>query len=203
VIREQPWRFATQTWIVCTRESFRHKAGWYIEDLGSINGTRLNDSPVHRSPIADGDVIQLGPAVFLTFAMVFRAQEVELRRNVRKPREPTLFPAPCWRGTTTINCPQPLNPQLRPANRSACCAFKLDGYGRLLEHRGQEAANALLRHLVATNPTAPRYRGDYRETGRGRIRRPLARRRPCGRIARGQAPSHCSRDRPPDGSGEP
>jgi FHA domain-containing protein len=34
---------------------------WVLSDLGSTNGTRLNDAPVHgRTPLADGDVLALG-----------------------------------------------------------------------------------------------------------------------------------------------
>jgi hypothetical protein len=34
---------------------------WVLTDLGSTNGTRLNDTRVHgRTPLADGDVLALG-----------------------------------------------------------------------------------------------------------------------------------------------
>lgn len=38
---------------------------WYIIDLGSANGTHVNGTPVHNSPIQlrSGDIIQMGPVV--------------------------------------------------------------------------------------------------------------------------------------------
>src|SRR5450432_3528838 len=39
--------------------------GWRIQDLGSTNGTLLNDERVADSPIAAGDRVIIGDAVFL------------------------------------------------------------------------------------------------------------------------------------------
>lgn len=33
---------------------------WFLEDLGSTNGTRLNGSREKRSPLGDGDTIKVG-----------------------------------------------------------------------------------------------------------------------------------------------
>jgi diguanylate cyclase (GGDEF)-like protein len=38
-----------------------------IEDLGSTNGTGVNDKRVRSAPLSDGDRIQLGPAIILRF----------------------------------------------------------------------------------------------------------------------------------------
>jgi len=39
----------------------RRDGEWWLTDLGSRNGTRLNDVPITRSvPLADGDVIGIG-----------------------------------------------------------------------------------------------------------------------------------------------
>ena len=47
--------------IVCEQNA------WYLQDLGSLNGTFLNGEPVHdRRPLADGDEIRLANLV-LTF----------------------------------------------------------------------------------------------------------------------------------------
>jgi pSer/pThr/pTyr-binding forkhead associated (FHA) protein len=37
----------------------------WVEDLGSLNGTRLNGEPVDSRPIADGDKLELGQRHFL------------------------------------------------------------------------------------------------------------------------------------------
>jgi pSer/pThr/pTyr-binding forkhead associated (FHA) protein len=39
----------------------RRDGEWWLTDLGSRNGTRLNDVPITKSvPLADGDVIEVG-----------------------------------------------------------------------------------------------------------------------------------------------
>ncbi len=37
-----------------------HADGWWIEDMGSTNGTLVNDQPIERCRLQDGDVIQVG-----------------------------------------------------------------------------------------------------------------------------------------------
>ena len=39
----------------------RQDGHWWIEDLGSKNGVKLNTVPVTREPLHNGDVIELGP----------------------------------------------------------------------------------------------------------------------------------------------
>lgn len=48
---------------------FEHTpAGWVLEDLGSANGTFLNEQAVKRSRVSDGDVVQVGKfALWLSF----------------------------------------------------------------------------------------------------------------------------------------
>ncbi len=37
---------------------------WYVEDLGSTNGSYINDVPVQRSPLRDADFVKIGSAIF-------------------------------------------------------------------------------------------------------------------------------------------
>ena len=37
---------------------------WYVEDLGSTNGSYINDVPIQRSPLRDGDFVKIGSAIF-------------------------------------------------------------------------------------------------------------------------------------------
>ena len=42
---------------------FRREDGWYVEDLGSTNGTRVNDARVAEQQLRDGDEVRFGNTV--------------------------------------------------------------------------------------------------------------------------------------------
>ncbi len=43
---------------------FRSENQWLVEDLGSTNGSYINDVPIQRSPLKDGDFVKIGSAIF-------------------------------------------------------------------------------------------------------------------------------------------
>ncbi len=43
---------------------YRVDEQWFVEDLGSTNGSYINDMPVQRSPLRDGDFVKIGSAIF-------------------------------------------------------------------------------------------------------------------------------------------
>jgi two-component system, cell cycle response regulator len=43
---------------------FRVDDQWFVEDLGSTNGSYINDVPIQRSPLRDGDFVKIGSAIF-------------------------------------------------------------------------------------------------------------------------------------------
>ncbi|MBK7860912.1 MAG: FHA domain-containing protein [Archangiaceae bacterium] len=43
---------------------FSESAGYYVEDMGSSNGTKVNGAIIKKRQLADGDAISLGPVVF-------------------------------------------------------------------------------------------------------------------------------------------
>jgi pSer/pThr/pTyr-binding forkhead associated (FHA) protein len=55
-----------------------------IEDLGSSNGTLLNDKPVKRRMLRDGDVVQIG-----TTRITYREPDISMTRTVTDLRRPT------------------------------------------------------------------------------------------------------------------
>jgi pSer/pThr/pTyr-binding forkhead associated (FHA) protein len=46
-------------------ELHKRDGQWVLQDLGSSNGTRVNQRPVQRHPLRDGDRIQLGATTIL------------------------------------------------------------------------------------------------------------------------------------------
>src|SRR5436190_19235078 len=55
---------------------------WWVEDLGSTNGTFVNDDPVDKRKLEDGDIVRFGEAVvkFLTGTNIERAYHEEVYR---------------------------------------------------------------------------------------------------------------------------
>src|SRR4051812_30731421 len=43
---------------------FSEQAGYFVEDMGSSNGTKVNGAIIKKKQLADGDAISLGPVVF-------------------------------------------------------------------------------------------------------------------------------------------
>jgi len=43
---------------------YRTASGWEVEDLGSTNGSYINDVPIDRSPLRDSDFLKVGAAIF-------------------------------------------------------------------------------------------------------------------------------------------
>jgi two-component system, cell cycle response regulator len=43
---------------------YRSGESWFIEDLQSTNGSYVNDVPVTKSPLRDGDFVKIGSAIF-------------------------------------------------------------------------------------------------------------------------------------------
>src|SRR5258706_2823411 len=43
---------------------FAEAHGYFVEDMGSSNGTKVNGAIIKKKQLADGDAISLGPVVF-------------------------------------------------------------------------------------------------------------------------------------------
>ena len=53
---------------------------YYLEDLDSANGTRVNGSPVsRRTRLNDGDIIALGDSILLTYDLVYQDEQAARR----------------------------------------------------------------------------------------------------------------------------
>jgi two-component system, cell cycle response regulator len=43
---------------------FQVDGEWHVEDLGSTNGSYINDRPIRRAPLGDNDFLKIGSAIF-------------------------------------------------------------------------------------------------------------------------------------------
>ena len=43
---------------------FELEGEWHVEDLGSTNGSYINDRPIRRAPLGDADFLKIGSAIF-------------------------------------------------------------------------------------------------------------------------------------------
>ncbi len=43
---------------------FEQAGEWHVEDLGSTNGSYINDRPIRRAPLSDADFLKIGSAIF-------------------------------------------------------------------------------------------------------------------------------------------
>ena len=61
---------------------YRDDNNWLVEDLGSTNGSYVNDNPVTKAPLRDGDFLKIGAAIFkfLTGANVEVSYHEEIYR---------------------------------------------------------------------------------------------------------------------------
>src|SRR5262249_23343126 len=44
---------------------FRRDTSWFVEDLGSTNGTLVNGEPASSEKLRDGDVVEVGQTLFI------------------------------------------------------------------------------------------------------------------------------------------
>jgi signal transduction histidine kinase len=78
---------------------------WLIEDLGSANGTRVNNQPVHRRVLRPGDEISLGGTV-LQFAPFLEGEEAyEDSQELAIPAQPADDRDPTYESTIAIAIP--------------------------------------------------------------------------------------------------
>jgi diguanylate cyclase (GGDEF)-like protein len=43
---------------------YRAETSWVVQDLGSTNGSYVNDHPIHEATLRDGDFLKIGAAIF-------------------------------------------------------------------------------------------------------------------------------------------
>ncbi len=67
---------------------FNEGAEYFVEDMGSSNGTKVNGSIVKKKQLADGDTISLGPVVFNFAGMVLDGEAATGDGDGPSPEQP-------------------------------------------------------------------------------------------------------------------
>ncbi len=90
-----------------------------VEDLGSSNGTRINDRPISRQLLREGDRLQIGATVLQLWEeeeeiLEFADDEVVVVPKQSLPEEPGVEPG---RASTTPTPAKLARPRLMPLNK--------------------------------------------------------------------------------------
>lgn len=143
----------------------RTPLGWVIRDLGSTNGTFVNDQPIREQILRDGDQIRIGRAMlkFLTSGNVEAQYHEEIYRLM------TLD------GLTQVHNKRYFNEAIerefsrskRYGNRLTLVVFDIDHFKQVNDTYGHLAGDEVLRrvgqlvkHKVRTNDTVARIGGE-------------------------------------------
>jgi two-component system cell cycle response regulator len=129
------------------RVTFDGKAHW-VRDLGSTNGTFLNDEPVTESTLRDGDQIRIGQTIlkFMTGENVELAYHEEIYRLMTVDGMTQVFN----RRYFDEALERELNRSKRYQRVLSLIAFDIDHFKRVNDTHGHLAGDTLLRHLTST-----------------------------------------------------
>jgi diguanylate cyclase (GGDEF)-like protein len=127
---------------------FYDKGQYFVEDLGSSNGTYLNGDRVERRALFDGSVIQLGPRVCFRFSITDENQERILRQ---------LYEGSVRDGLTGAYNRHFLKERLqseiayagRHNSQTAVVMFDVDHFKKINDTYGHPAGDAVLKNLSA------------------------------------------------------
>src|SRR5262249_25540926 len=139
------------------RISFDRQRGCYmIQDLGSTNGTYVNDKPVSTAPLADGDQIHIGR----TILKFMSGQNIEVHYHEELYRLMTVDAL-----TQAFNrryFDEALEREFNRARRSgqslSLILFDIDHFKRINDTWGHLAGDSLLRQISVA--LRPRFRSE-------------------------------------------
>ena len=134
---------------------FQEGGEYFVEDLGSSNGTFVQGVRASVQPLEDGDVVHIGPRVCLRFALADENQEKLLRQLYRSSVHDSLTNA-----YNRQHFDERLQTELAYANRHRTAVslvlFDIDHFKQVNDTYGHQAGDAVLCHLAGT--VAPRLR---------------------------------------------
>lgn len=141
------------------------KNGYILRDMGSTNGSYVNDQPIREQPLRDGDQIRIGRAIF----KFIRSNNVEAQYHEEIYRLMTLD------GLTQVHNKrffhEALEKEVARARRYerhfSIVIFDIDHFKKINDTEGHLAGDAVLRKLgplvkgrVRTNDTVARVGGE-------------------------------------------
>ncbi len=128
---------------------------FFIEDLGSSNGTYVQSKRVGVHPLSDGDVIHFGPRVSFRFNVADVRQESLLRQLYESSVRDALTGA-----YNRLHFDERLSAEVAFAKRHATelslVLFDIDYFKRVNDTYGHQAGDSVLRHVAGT--VTPRLR---------------------------------------------
>jgi diguanylate cyclase (GGDEF)-like protein len=119
-----------------------------VENLGSRNGTFVNDVRVETATLKSGDLLQLGPNVTLAFAIIDRRAEELARKTYESSIRDSLTQA-FNRRYLLARLTSEIAYAIRHATQLGAIIFDLDNFKRVNDSHGHLAGDDVLRDVAA------------------------------------------------------
>jgi len=133
----------------------RIDGAFVIEDLGSSNGTWVNEQRIERRYLQDGDRIRLGRTVSMRFQMVDRAEQASLEQLYASSVQDGLT-GTFSRRYFDMRLGAELSYARRHATDLALVLFDLDHFKKVNDTHGHPAGDAVLRAVAQRTAQALR-----------------------------------------------
>jgi two-component system cell cycle response regulator len=128
---------------------YRHHDVFWIEDLGSRNGTYVQGRRVEHCVLEDGDWVQLGPRVSFRYTLVDAKQEAVLHRLYDSSTRDALTGA-YNRQHFDERLRAEIAYALRHGTNVSLVLFDIDHFKQVNDTYGHLAGDAVLRHIAGT-----------------------------------------------------
>ena len=124
----------------------RHGDTFVVTDLGSTNGTYVNDLLVHERPLCDGDQIKIGRTIF----KFIQGSDIELLYHEQIYRVMTYdgLTQVCNRRTFDATLERELSRAKRYGRLLSLIVFDIDHFKRINDVHGHVAGDAILRQVA-------------------------------------------------------